>query len=123
MKKHAQKQAWRRTAVLLGVLGATAVMAGPSGLGRRPHAEAVALDEVVLVSKTPMALASGDHNTLPISGTFFGLLGGMVGQDGGATGTSNPDVIISSAVGDDGGDIRTSIFTPDFLGSLFAPEE
>ena len=60
-----------------------------------------------------------DHNTLPLSGTLFGLLGGMVGQDGGATGDSNPDVVIASAVGDDGGDIKATLFSPDFLGSLF----
>ena len=122
MKKHGRQQALRTAAALLGILGASGVMAGPSGVGRRSR-EAVPLDEVVLVSKTSLAVTGGDHNTLPISGTFLGLLGGMLGQDGSAQGTNDPAVILSSAVGDDGGDIQGAIFTPDFLGSVFALTE
>ncbi|MET0402833.1 MAG: hypothetical protein ABW123_10540 [Cystobacter sp.] len=80
-----------RAVALFAVLGATVVLAGPSGTGARVQAEAVALEEVVLVSKA----ATPER---PLAGGPLGLLGGLLGG-GGAGGSGGAGNLLGGLLG------------------------
>lgn len=86
--KNGKMAGFRAAAVLLAVLGTTGVMASQPGSGARFAEEAVALDEVVLVSKMnldpdPSGTPEGPQGALLDSGgggKGGGLLGGVLGS-------------------------------------------